>query len=336
VTLAPDHLRPPPPGDPSAAGYKDWLHLNIVDHGSDAVAILNVSLHGAPQHPSTRVVGTALFQAPGTGWVGDVVVRDLAEAVIGDLSIALDAVALGVDTASGTVAASVRLPDQGLVARVRATAAGNGNATVVQRRVPMGPGWFGWYAVPRLGVAGDLRAGGIHSELNQASAYADHVWGRWHWGGDLGWEWGMFLAPAPGAALVLSRVTDRAHRRNGPAALEVRLRGRPTRFAGSAVEVTWGPPTVLPSRRLPGAAAALHADRAASRQPQALDIVADDGRDRVTLHFDTRTVAQVVLGDPDRRGYSFLNELVGRFRCTGRVRGEAFEAHGLAVVERAE
>jgi hypothetical protein len=335
MTLSVDYLRPPWPGEPTAAAYKDWLHFNVVDHESGAAGILNVSLQGAPDHPAARAVGTALVEVPGSGWLGDVVVRDFTEAVPGRLSLALDEVAIGVDTGSGTVAASARLPHQGLTMRVHATAA-VGNATVPQQRVPLGSGWFGWYAIPRLAVSGQLRAGTLHSDLADASAYADHSWGRWQWGDDLGWEWGCFLSREPGPALMLSRVTDRAHRRTGPPALEVRLRGRAKRFAGAAMAVRWGPPEVLPSRRLPGAAAALHADRAASRQPASLHVVADDGRDCAAVRFVTRAAAQIVLGDPARRGWSFLNELVGSFRCSGRIRGEDVDAHGLAVVERVE
>ena len=36
-------------------------------------------------------------------------------------------------------------------------------------------------------------------ELALASGYHDHNWGRWHWGDDVGWEWGAFLAPSSGS-----------------------------------------------------------------------------------------------------------------------------------------
>jgi hypothetical protein len=38
----------------------------------------------------------------------------------------------------------------------------------------------------------------IRKMLDRAPGYHDHNWGRWHWGQDLGWEWGCFLPPAPG------------------------------------------------------------------------------------------------------------------------------------------
>lgn len=334
MTLAADHLRPPWPGEPTASAYKDWLHLNVFDHASGAVGIINVSLHGAPDHPAARAVGTALIHVPDAGWIGEVSARGLAEARLGELSIALDRVAIGMDTRSGTVAASVRLPADEIVADLQGTPLRR--ATVTEQQAPIGAGWIGWYAVPRVALDGTLRVGDLTVDVRRASGYADHNWGRWHWGDNVGWGWAAFLAPAPGPELVLSRITDRSHSLQGPAELQLGLGGRTRRFPSAGVTMRWDAPRVLPARRLPGAAAALHSDRAASRQPAGLDVVANDGRDRVTLRFDTRSVAQIVLADPMRRGYSFLHELVGEFRCSGRLGRESFEATGLAVVERVE
>jgi hypothetical protein len=333
VTLTADHLRPPWPGEPTAAAYKDWLHVNVFDHASGAVGIVNASLHGAPDDPAARAVGTALFHVPDNGWVGDVTVRPLREARLGELSIGLDQVAIGVDTRSHLVAASVRMPAHGIVADLRGRPL---RRPTVMDGTPVGDGWIGWYAVPRVALEGSLAVGPLTVDVPAASGYSDHNWGRWHWGGNVGWGWAAFLAPVPGPELVLSRITDRSHRTLGPAELHLGVGARTRRFPSAGVTVRWDAPSVLPSRRLPGAAAALHSDRAASRQPAGLELVADDGRDRVRLRFDTRAVAQIVLADPMRRGYSFLHELVGDFRCSGRLGGEAFEAIGLAVVERVE
>ena len=180
-----DGLRPPAAFDPSAPAYKDWLHLVVLDHRSGVAGLVNVSLHGAPADPRSRAIGTALFHLPDEGWVGNVEVRGFGEAAISPTSIGLEQVALAVDGARGTVHASVRQP--------------------------LGSGWVAWYVVPRLHTRGGATVAGRSIDLGQASAYYDHNWGRWHWGQDLGWEWGCFLAPAPGPVFFLSRLTDRAH-----------------------------------------------------------------------------------------------------------------------------
>jgi hypothetical protein len=271
---------------------------------------------------------------PGTGWLGNVDARSISEADLGPLSIAAGRVAVGVNVELGTVGASVSMAEDGLSGSAFGSAVGP--ATVLDEPTPIGAGWLGWYALPRLALTGSLSAGSTVMELSSASGYADHNWGRVHWGDDIGWEWGALLTPGGGPALVLTRVTDRRHQRYGRPALEVRWDGRIRHIVGSALSLRWGPATRLPSRRFPGALAALHADRRASRQPESLGILADDGHTRVAVRFVTESVTQIVQSDPIVRGYSFLHHLVGPFRATVRSRSANAEVEGLAVVERVE
>lgn len=332
--LAPDHLRPPPPLDPTAAAYKDWLHVNLFDHATGVVGIVNVSLDGSPTDPAARAVGTALAEVPGRGWLGNLTVEPFTSAHLGLDSIALDTVAVGLDAATGTALASARLPDDRL--HVDAVATARVVAMAPDRTAQFGSGWLGWYALPRLSVRGEVRYDGGVLPLDRASAYADHSWGRWHWGEDLGWEWGSFLTPDPGPAFVLSRITDRLHVRTSGTSLEVRLEDRRRPFGPDTIEVTWSGELDARPRRLPGALAALHADRARPRLPGRLSVVGGDGHDQVRLDFTPRAAAQLILADTAQPGYSFLHELVGSFTCSGRIGGVAYEAEGLAVVERVE
>jgi hypothetical protein len=332
--IAPDHLRPPAPLDPLAAGYKDWLHVNVFDHASGLVGIVNVSLDGSPEAPESRAVGTALIEVPGVGWRGNLAIRPLTDARVGIDSIALDAVAIRIDTTSGLVSASARLPRDGL--RIDATGSARAVAMVPDRTVAFGSGWLGWYAVPRLAMSGSIRAGERVFPLAEASGYVDHSWGRWHWGEDIGWEWGSFLTRAPGPEFVLSRVTDRLHVHTSGTSLEVRLGSRRRPFSADAVELTWSGLLAARPRRLPGALAVLHVDRARPKLSSNLTIRADDGHDRVRLEFTARSAAQLIVADSSQRGYSFLHEIVGSFTCSGKIGGKTFEDDGLAVVERVE
>jgi hypothetical protein len=334
IRIAPDHLRPPPSLDPLATAYKDWLHLNIFDHDSGLVAIINTSLDGAPDAPSSRAVGTALVEVPGEGWFGNLRIAPFADARIGLDSIALDSVALTISSLLGLVSASARLSDDGL--RVDATGGARTTAMVPDRTVPFGSGWLGWYAVPRLAMSGSIRAGDQVFPLGAASGYVDHSWGRWQWGEDIGWEWGTFLTRSPGPCFVLSRVTDRLHVATSGTSLEVRLGSRRRPFSEDAVTVTWSGLLKARPHRLPGALAVLHVDRARPQLPARLSISADDGRDHARLDFTARAAAQLILADTTDRGYSFLHELVGSFVCSGSIGGQRFDDEGLAVVERVE
>lgn len=329
-----DTLRVPPPLDATAPAYKDWLHLNVFDHRSGIIGLVNTSLHGSPEDPRTRVVGAALFDVPDIGWVGNLVVRGLGEARVGATAVGLDAVGLGIDHASGTVAASADLPDDRFSVTMRATALED--AVMVDRPLPLGSGWISWYVVPRLAATGRLRVGDTVVSLDGASAYHDHNWGRWHWGDDFGWDWGSFLASPPGPAVVLARTTDRLRRRPGPAFLLVAGPGAHRRFGGSAVTVRTEGRLDGPLRRVPGAMAALRSDRAAPRLPAHVRVSADDGLDRVEVNFAARACTQLVLADPVHHGHSFVHELTGTFTLAGRIGGVEHSAAGLGVVEHVD
>ena len=323
-----DTLRPPWRLDASAAAYKDWLHLNLFDHASGAVVLVNASLHGSPEDARSRACGTALLHVPDGDWIGNVEVLGLADANVGRSSIALEQVAVAVD--GERVLGSARMPRDGLLLDVTATA--SSGELDVELRLPLGPGWISWSAVPVLTVHGSAVVEGREFDLSAATAYHDHNWGRWHWGDDLGWEWGCF-ASASGRAFVLSRTTDRAHRRTSRPLLVAQDGPRRAVFAGRAVKLEFDGLLEAEPRRLPGSLAALHGDRAAPRLPARAQVQADDGADHVALEFRARAAAQLLAADPAERGYGFVHELVGEFSAVSRVRGVEREETGLAVVE---
>lgn len=327
-----DALRPPGPLDPTAGAYKDWLHLNLFDHASGGVGLVNASLHGDPEDGRSRAVGAALFHLPGAGWLGNVEVRGLPEAGVGMSSIALERVAVAVDPLSRSVLASARLREDGL--DLRLTAAPAARPVVVEERLPFGSGWISWYAMPRLVLThASVEAAGRRLDLGGASAYHDHNWGRWRWGDDAGWEWGAFLAPAPGPWFVVSRTTDRTHRHAGPARLEVEVAGRRRSFSGPAVRIAREGTLAVRLRRAPGALAALHPDRRAPRLPARVRVSASDGFDRVEIDFRPRAAAQLVAADPGVAGYGFLHEMVGEVSAAGRIAGADASCSGLGVFE---
>jgi len=326
-----DSLRPPFATDPDAGAYKDWLHLNVFDHRSGAVMLFNVSLHGSPYDPRARVVGTAMVHQPDTGWTGNMSVAGFDEAAIGSTSIATARIALAVDTMSERVLVSAIYPDDSLEGSIAARAASS--PVAIEERLPFGSGWISWYVVPRLTVTGTLTCAGRTIELDAASAYHDHNWGRWHWGDDAGWEWGTYAAAGAGPTFVFSRTTSRDHLREGPITLFVHDGPVRRRLRGDGVRLTLEGRFTAPLRRLPGSVAALHQDRVQPHLPARVHVEARDGVDRVELEFVPRAAAQLIAADPVRSGYGFVHELVGEFTASSVIAGRARTVGGLGVFE---
>jgi hypothetical protein len=178
--------------------------------------------------------------------------------------------------------------------------------------MPFGTGWISWRAIPRLQAEGTLVIDDAPFDVGALDCYYDHNWGRWHWGDDVGWEYGAFLAPEPGPAFLLSRPTDRAHRTGLPR-LTVHVDDRERRFSGSTVRLErrgrWGGYV----HRTPGAMAALRIDRRAPSMPARVELQFDDGFIDGHLALSVDAVAQIICGEPAERGTSFIHELCGRF-----------------------
>ena len=257
----------------------------------------------------------------------------LWQASLGWTSVSLPRTAVAVDPRTGAVAASAH-GDGGAI-ELELVGTPVVPAFDLSMPLPFGPGWISWHVAPRLRLEGALALDGRPLELTGASGYHDHNWGRWHWGDDIGWQWGAFLAPAPALAVVLSRGTDRLHRRGEPV-LTLHGHDRMWTFRGGCVAVHREGWFDGPLVRVPGAMAALQAGRRRPRLPTVVRVTADDGYDRLELRFEVSGAAQIIAADPHRRGYSFNHELVGRFAGHGRTGGRSWRLRGLGVFEHVD
>ena len=326
-----DALRPPSKFDPEALLYKDWLHLNVFEPKTGLVGLVNVALHGAHDDPRARAAGTALMHLPDHGWLGNVEITGMTDAAVSEDGVGLRGVALAIDPSAGVVMASARLPEDDL--RLDVTAHASGPVYEVPWRLPLGSGWISWFAAPRVRPSGRVVAASAEIDLGGAVAYHDHSWGRWRWGDDLGWEWACFADRSGGPVLVYSRTTDRDHRRRGRAVLLVYAGGRRRTFAGQTVAVDYAGELRSAPRRLPGALAALHCDRARPQLPEEVVVWADDGHDSVRIYFRARAAAQLITAEITDPGYGFIHEIAGSFEARGRIDRKEFASEGLAMFE---
>jgi hypothetical protein len=194
-----------------------------------------------------------------------------------------------------------------------------------------------WVAIPRLEASGSVRIARQRIELRRATAYHDHNWGRFRWGGDLSWEWGFVNPrdPACPFSAVFARVSDRGrHRTLSQSALLWRGDALVRTFQDREIRMTLegaheGPrPFTLPaiaSLLVPGTSAGV---------PARVRMDAGGRGERLTVEFETRAKARVgIPSDVDPFGLLLLNETCGDARVTGSIDGEAFDFDGPAVME---
>jgi hypothetical protein len=329
VTFA-DALRPPALVDATASVYKDWLHLNVLDASSGTVGVFNVSLHGSPGEERSRAVGTALIHTD-QGWMGNLEIRGITESFIGPSFVGLAKMGLAVVPSPPSVLANVVGMEE--LRAVRITATPVTSPVVIDLPIPFGNGWISWNVIPLLKLEGSIEVNGSARDLSSAWAYHDHNWGRWHWGDDVAWEWGCFVAADGAASFVFARTTDRAHERLGPGWLSVHTAETTRRFATNSIDCSVQNRHAQPLRRFPGALAALHQDRAEVQLPDTVQIRARDGFDHLSIIFRARSAAQLITADPVIPGYGFIHELPGEFDASGQLNGKLFQHVGLGLFE---
>ena len=248
-----DHVRLPMRLDPTAAFAKDWLHLNLFDHASGAVGLINASMHGDPSTATAIVVGSALFHHPRAGWFGGADVQDAASAYVDLAGFGLRSVGL-VFTEDGGVAVSVARP--GIEASL--TAHPVERAIIVEERLPFGPGWISWRAVPGSVVEGRLQLSATTTTSHGSPQITTTIGAGGAGATTPGGNRAPFgQAARPGLRLVAP--TNRAHT-TGASLLSIHSDGRERRFSGPALRVERRGRWNGDVNRVPGATAALRAD----------------------------------------------------------------------------
>ncbi len=326
-----DELRLPTIWDCSQEKYKDWLHLNLFDFQSGIIALINASLHGSPQDLRSRVIGTAVANVPGLGWVGNLEVLGFSQASITPLSIGLPRVALAFDQRNDSLSASVRDAAEEWAASFSALP--ESDAIDIEAPLPLGDGWISWRVVPRLQATGTCTVAGRHLNLEQTGVYHDHNWGRWFWGDDFGWEWGCFSSQDAKASFVVARTTDRSHTKRNSLSLIIDLAGEQRMLSDASIDLELSG-SISVSRRLPGAMAALYQDMAFPNLPGCVNLRANDGLDEFAVEFTARDALQLIASDPIApNGVTFIHEIAGEFSYSAILSDQRFIGTGLGVFE---
>jgi hypothetical protein len=332
-----DRLHPPEPGGADAARYKEWHHFVLFD-GGERTVIVNLSVDGDLAGPGGQAKVVLLAHGP-EGWSGGVDLYAGADAGVSARSPGLRVGRQRIAFRDGRYRVAAALRDGSLA--VRADLAPAAAPAMIWHDTPVGSGYVNWLIVPDLTVAGTARLPGWRGGLDGWRGYHDHNWGRWWWGEDFGWQWGVAREPAgadggeePGLTVVYDRTSDRGGvvakehtlslwsgadlvRVFAREELRARMRGR---HDGSAV------------RRVPGVMGLL-AQGGACAVPGLVEVEAGDGTDRLGLRFVPGSVVEVVVPSEFGSGVVRLAEVVGDMRVEGRVGGREVAFGARAVFE---
>jgi hypothetical protein len=316
--------------EPFDEAYKEWMHVDVLDHASGCIAVVNASSHGGASARQT-FAGAVLLHVPGRGWIGGLETSDAPAGQAGLSTISAGGVAVAYERSHGRLlaSASLRTPPVELQIEAAATA----KPFDVWERIPFGSGWISWSVMPRLSMTGTLTVQDIALDLRSATCYHDRNWGRWRWSTDARWDWGVLAAADGGPLIVFTRDTTRhGDILAGPIVLIDTIAGRRI-FGDASVTMRFAGELPPPRLRLPGALAALHQDRRRPPLPARVELRCEDGFDVVEVEIDLESACQLITSEVSGTGYGFIHEIAGTFAMTARLRGERLEAAGLAVFE---
>ena len=330
-----DYLRRSPARLGAEARYKEWHHFIV--HAGDLHLLINISLVDDPWQPEPRRSERArLIVLVHTGsWAGtvDTFAPDQVEVSDGGHRMRFPRgecwfvdgrYRLRFSTADGSVAAALELvpTSEPALANNQSLSAGK---------------TLRWLFVPRLACRGQVRVGAKRFAIAAAPAYHDHNWGELHGGDDFRWEWASALAwdVTTAGSVVFMRMGNRGRTTTRCQGLYLWRGATPGRiFRDSEMTVrASGLIDVRSPLKLP-AVMSLLSPMGVKDVPERLEIEARGEGDAVKVVFETQDVAQIIVpNEADAMGVTILNEVVGRVRARGQVRGKKLAFEGPGVFE---
>jgi hypothetical protein len=191
--------------------------------------------------------------------------------------------------------------------------------------------FIGWGLLPGMDIAGKFCFGEREISLDKNwYCYHDHNYGRFRWGGSVGWLWWVVNVPAESN---LANLTYVFHQGN-PNAAE---KGMPYLFvyenyhlikvfSGTSltVDIKWHEQEIHPIR-LPGFLTPLFADRPTATL-ECIEVSGGDDADEIDLRMTVLSNVEIILPDNKKRQYTFLKETNGKTEVYHRINGNTIQS----------
>jgi hypothetical protein len=318
-------------------GHKEWTYFCILTDEVDL--IVNLSIMDYPAFPGSAP-GRAeqarialLARTPDGRWHGDVEMCDsnLVTLHAGRIDSRFGRSTLAF--ANGGYHLNAQLATRSVGARIALRPIAR---PAITRSVPLGlheP--MQWLVVPRLEATGEVVIGQVRYPFRSSAAYHDHNWGRFSWGEDFAWEWGVVLAgPTIPWSLVYYRITDRGRQQVISQGVLLWHGDRHCRtFRDRELDVCNSGllrlgrclrvPRIM-SLAIPGTSADI---------PRRFEVEARGGDDALDIAVVLENGAQIGVPNDTDDGLTLISECRGQAHVSGRIRGDAVQFEGPSVVE---
>ena len=193
--------------DPRGVPFKEWHHFILRAGSSHLLINFSLTRDGTGQGQG-RVIALACGEDPSSGWRGAVGRAGPAALAKDGCDFQLQGQRLRISDEGWTI--SLSLPEAAIAADLRVTPAAH--AMNAPDQSVGGGRRLSWLVFPRVKVDGRVTIEGRSQELVGVIGYHDHNWGRFSWGDDYAWEWGI-LWPDDDAiedGIVVSSLQNRA------------------------------------------------------------------------------------------------------------------------------
>jgi hypothetical protein len=332
-----DYWRRSPASAGGPSGHKEWHYFCALGEDIDLIANLSLSDRRSLQAGAPSVIEDAcvilLARTADGRWHGDAEACDPTTVLVqaGRVNARFGASRVVLRDGVYRLDSCVRAHQVTASLELRPTA-----RPALTRTVPLGlHEAMHWLVVPRLDASGEVRVGNAVFRLQGAPAYHDHNWGRFAWGGDFAWEWGVALSGrSDGWSLIYYRITDRARHKSLSQGVLLWHGDRHCRtFRDGDVSIHSSDLVVLGrclrvprimSLAIPGTVADI---------PRRLEVAARGGNDRIEIVLDLEDGAQIGLPDESGDRMTLISECRGRLRASGRIRGAPVHVDAPLLIE---
>jgi hypothetical protein len=331
-----DYWRRSPASVGGSAGHKEWSYFCVLGDQVHLVAAFSIMdrVPSCGGRGGVEVARVAMLARSDDGrWNGDVELCDPRSVKIDAGRVHARFGRSKMAFEGGTYQLRMAFENTPLAARLALQPIAR---PAVTRSVPLGPtDPMQWFVVPRLSATGEVAIGSRVHQLRGCPAYHDHNWGRFAWGDDFAWEWGIALASGAQAwSLIYYRITDRARHTVVSQGLLLWRddRHRKTFRDGDLAMRSRGVLRTAGCLRLPRIMH-LAVPGSANDIPTSLDVAARNGADGIDVHFAMQDCAQIGLPHDTDDGITIITECAARVSAAGRVDGSAVQLDCRAVME---